>query len=244
MKLSFVIPAYNEENYIGQCLQSIFDETRGKGYDMEIIVVNNASIDRTKAIALSFPGVKVVDEIKKGLVQARKAGYDAASGDLIANIDADTRMTPGWVDTVLAEFTDPQVVAFSGPFIYYDMPLKIRMMVRLFYCAAYVTYLLNRYIWNVSSILQGGNFVFRKSAFIQAGGYNHNFTFYGEDAEVAKRLHKVGKVVFSFSLPIYTSGRRLREEGLLKTGFKYSINYFWTIFFRKPFNKKYKDIRT
>ncbi len=93
-------------------------------------------------------------------------------------------------------------------------------------------------------MLQGGNFVFRKSAFVQAGGYNHKFTFYGEDAEVAKRLHKFGKVIFSFSLPIYTSGRRLREEGLLKTGFKYSINYFWTIFFKKPFNKKYKDIRT
>lgn len=129
MKLSFVIPAYNEENYIGQCLQSIFDEAKGKGYDMEIIVVNNASIDRTKEIALSFPGVKVVDEMKKGLVQARKAGYEAASGDLIANIDADTRLTPGWIDEVLSKFNDPQVVAFSGPFIYYDMPLKIRMMV-------------------------------------------------------------------------------------------------------------------
>ncbi len=132
MKLSFVIPAYNEENYIGQCLQSIFDEAKGKGYDMEIIVVNNASIDRTKEIALSFPGVKVVDEMKKGLVQARKAGYEAASGDLIANIDADTRLTPGWIDEVLSKFNDPQVVAFSGPFIYYDMPLKIRMMVRFY----------------------------------------------------------------------------------------------------------------
>ena len=53
MKLSFVIPAYNEEKYIGQCLQSIFDEMKGASHDVEIIVANNNSTDRTKEIALS-----------------------------------------------------------------------------------------------------------------------------------------------------------------------------------------------
>ncbi|MCX6796394.1 MAG: glycosyltransferase family 2 protein [Candidatus Falkowbacteria bacterium] len=243
MKLSFVIPAYNEEKYIGQCLQSIFKEAEGKNYDLEIIVVNNASTDLTKEIALSFPGVRVVDEPRKGLVQARSAGYRVAQGDLIANIDADTRLTPHWIDKVLAEFTDPQVVAFSGPFVCYDMPLWINIITRIFYFFAYLTYLFNRFILRISSMLQGGNFVIRKSAFEQVGGYNHNFDFYGEDTDVARRLHKVGKVVFSFYLPMYTSGRRVREEGVFKTAFLYSINYFWTIFFKKPFNKKYKDVR-
>lgn len=244
MKLSFVIPAYNEEKYIGQCLQSIFDELKGSSYDTEIIVVNNNSTDKTKEIALSFLNVKVVDESQKGLVNARRAGFEAASGDLIANIDADTILTDGWITKVMDKFQyNQKLVGFSGPFIYYDMPWRINLLVRLFYYLGYITYFFNRRVFKISSMLQGGNFIFKKSAFAQVGGYNSNFDFYGEDTDVAKRLNKVGEVIFSFSLPIYASGRRLKEEGLLKSGFKYSINYFWTIFFKKPFNKKHKDIR-
>jgi len=245
MKLSFVIPAYNEEKYISQCLQSIFNELEGKLYDVEIIVVNNSSTDKTKEIASAFSGVTVVDEAQKGLVNARKAGFAVATGDLIANIDADTILTHEWIEKVLDKFKyNSDIVAFSGPFIYYDMPLRINVLVRLFYYFGYITYLFNSHFLHVSSMLQGGNFVFRRAAFEKIGGYNDKFVFYGEDTDVAKRLSKVGKVIFSFKLPIYASGRRLRKEGILKAGFKYSINYFWTIIFRKPFNKKYTDVRT
>jgi hypothetical protein len=50
-------------------------------------------------------------------------------------------------------------------------------------------------------------------------------------------------VVFSFALPIYTSGRRLKGEGMILAGAKYVINFFWTIFFKKPFTKNFNDIR-
>ena len=92
-------------------------------------------------------------------------------------------------------------------------------------------------------MLQGGNYVVRKSAFEKIGGFNENFDFYGEDTDVACRINKVGKVKFTFKLPIFASGRRLKGEGMFKTAAKYGINYFWTIFFKKPFNKKYIDIR-
>ena len=61
MKLSFVIPAYNEEAYIGKCLGSIERELRGARYDAEVIVVNNASTDRTKTIAKGFAGGRIVE---------------------------------------------------------------------------------------------------------------------------------------------------------------------------------------
>ena len=95
MKLSVVIPAYNEEKFIGECLQSIFHEIEGKNYDLEIIVVNNASTDNTRDIVASHPKVKLVDEPDKGLVKARRAGFLASKGELIANLDADTRVTAG-----------------------------------------------------------------------------------------------------------------------------------------------------
>ena len=101
MKLSFIVPAYNEEDLIGKCLESILKQAASRLGDIEIIVVNNASTDKTREIALSFPGVIVVDEPQKGIVHARHAGFLASSGDLIANIDADTMLTPGWINKIL-----------------------------------------------------------------------------------------------------------------------------------------------
>src|ERR1700678_1258174 len=108
MRLSFVIPAYNEETYLPACLESILAQTQGMGDSVEIIVVNNASSDRTREVALGFPGVQVVDEPRKGLTFARQAGFAASLGELIANVDSDSRLTPGWVANVLSAF-DAQV---------------------------------------------------------------------------------------------------------------------------------------
>src|SRR5690606_40953631 len=64
MKLAFVIPAYNEEALIGKCLDSVVAEIARAGVDAQIIVVNNASTDRTGEIARSYPSIRVVDEPK------------------------------------------------------------------------------------------------------------------------------------------------------------------------------------
>ena len=139
MKLSFVIPAYNEEEYIGECLEAIVAQKQGLPYDIEVIVVNNNSTDRTEAVARRYPGVKVVEEKEKGIVRARRAGYQVATGDLIANVDADTRIPRGWIRRVMDSFADdPKLVALSGPFIYYDTPFKVRFFTRLFYYFAFI----------------------------------------------------------------------------------------------------------
>lgn len=243
MKLSFVIPAYNEEAYIGKCLDSIFRELKGKNYDCEIIVVNNASTDKTKKIALSYKGVKVVDEPKKGLVNARKAGFLAATGDLIANVDADNILTPGWIDLIFKEFTKHEkLVALSGPNVFYDLSKGINWFIRLFYAYAFMAYLINRYIFRKGSMLQGGNFVFKKAA-LDMVGFNVKYQFWGEDADLARRLHKVGQVKYTFLLQMYSSGRRIATEGPMTMSTKYVGNYLWTFLFKKPLSKDVMDIR-
>jgi len=244
VKLSVVIPAYNEAEFIGDCLNSILHEIEGKNYDLEIVVVNNASTDQTREIVASFPKVKLIDEPSKGLVKARRAGYLASKGELVANIDADTRITRGWFDKVFSEFSkNEKLVGLSGPFIYYDLSKQVNYGVRLFYYAGFVTYLLNRYIFKVSSMLQGGNFVIKRTALEAIGGFNEEFDFWGEDTDLARRLIKAGEVKFTFDLPIYASGRRLEKEGIAKTGGRYIINYFSTIFFKKPYETVVKDFR-
>jgi cellulose synthase/poly-beta-1,6-N-acetylglucosamine synthase-like glycosyltransferase len=244
VKLSFVIPAYNEEALLSQCVHSIVEQLAQEGMDAEIIVVNNASTDRTREVAASFPGVRVIDEPRKGLVRARQAGFLAATGDLIANIDADTMLTPGWIAKVHARFLrDPALVALSGPCIYYDLAAPVRVCAHLFYALAFVSYLTTRFVLNRSSLLQGGNYVIRRDALQAIGGYNTAIEFYGEDTDAAYRLHHIGKVVFTLRLPIYASGRRLAAEGVLTAGVTYSLNYLWVVLFQKPFSKGYRDIR-
>lgn len=248
MRLSFVIPAYNEEQYLPACLESILSQTRylpnyGKGF-VEIIVVNNASTDNTKQVALRYPGVRVVDEPRKGLTWARQAGFLASTGSLIANVDSDCRLTPGWITQVLNTFDkDPRLAALSGPLVYYDLTPTQRFFVRVFYMTAFLTYVINRWVLRVGSMVQGGNFVLNRWALETIGGFNLDISFYGEDTDIARRLNSVGKVRFTFGLKILSSARRLKHEGILTIAARYTINYFWTIFLKRPFTPTHIDIR-
>jgi glycosyltransferase involved in cell wall biosynthesis len=262
MRLSFVVPAYNEEAYLPACLESICEQIRTLPTGTcEIIVVNNASTDRTREVALRYPGVTVVDEPRKGLTFARQAGFAASTGALIANVDADSRLTPNWVSKVLTTFAEAEasaaaksnaaakpetqrpLVSFSGPLVYYDLTPRQRLLVHVFYMTAWTTYAINRYILRVGSMVQGGNFVVSRASLEAIGGFNTAISFYGEDTDIARRLNDVGEVRFTFDLKMSSSARRLKSEGMLTMAARYSINYLWTTFFKRPYTDTYIDIR-
>jgi glycosyltransferase involved in cell wall biosynthesis len=250
MRLSFVIPAYNEEAYLPGCLDSILEQIPPHLRDAtEIIVVNNASTDRTREVALRYPGIRVVDEPRKGLTFARQAGFAASSGELIANIDSDSRLTPGWIGIVMKAFSEAPrnprrpLASLSGPFLYFDLTPRQRVFVHVFYLMAWCTYAINRYVLRVGSMVQGGNFVLRREALEAIGGFNTAISFYGEDTDIARRLNQVGEVRFTFALKMYSSARRLRNEGMLVVAARYSINYVWTTFLKRPFSNTHVDIR-
>lgn len=248
MKISIVIPAHNEEKYLGNCLESVIKEIKHfrvtglahqTNFDSEIIVVNNASTDQTKKVAKNYPGVVVVDEPEKGLTKARQAGLEQTSGDLIANIDADTMLPSGWLEKVFKEFSaHPHTVSLSGPFRYYDLEgFKKFVAETIWKISAPPAYFFTGYM------ILGANFVARKKALLEIGGFDKNIHFYGEDTDLARRLSKLGKVKFSLDFFIYGSGRRLAGNGFLKTELLYGMNFLWEVLFKKPFTKTYKDIR-
>jgi cellulose synthase/poly-beta-1,6-N-acetylglucosamine synthase-like glycosyltransferase len=244
MKVSFSIPAYNEETVIAQCIQSVLAEIERSRVTAEVVVINNASTDRTKEIASSFPGVRVIDEYKKGLTHARAAGMHATDGDIIANVDSDTMLPPGWLTFVVKKFTaDERLVALSGPFIYYDLSVFDRALVRFFYGIAYLFNLFTYYVLRAGAMLQGGNFVIRRTALERIGGFDTTISFYGEDTDIACRLAKAGNVLWTWQLPMYTSGRRIKIEGIALAAWRYTLNHFFVVFFKRPATKCYKDIR-
>lgn len=242
MNVSVVIPAYNEAENIAECLQAVKKEVQRSGVETEIIVVNNASTDETASIA-EREGVMVVTENRKGITFARSAGFAASTGELIVNVDADTRMPEGWFSTAIPQFTDSKIVAVSGPLVYYDAPAYMRFFTHLFYRVGYAINYINGILFRRTSLLQGGNFIVRRTALESIGGFDTSISFYGEDIDIGRRMSRVGKVVFLFSLPMNTSGRRLMKEGLLKTGLTYAINFFSITFFKKPHTKTYTDVR-
>ncbi len=234
MKISFVIPAYNEEAYLHDCLASIVRQM--PGHDAEVIVVNNASTDLTGEIARSFPGITVIDEPRKGLSQARHTGYEASDGDLIANVDADNRLPDGWISNALSAFQkNNNLAVYSGPLEYYDMSAMINVLVKIYYSLAWV-------LARVGPMAQGGNFIVRRSALKKIGGYNTAFDFYGEDTDIARRMSKVGDVVFSLKLPMKSSGRRFKKDKIVLP-FRYLINYLSTLATGRAITKKYNDVR-
>ena len=236
MTISLIIPAYNEEKYLPDCLESV--HAHGAGL-FEIIVVNNASTDGTVHVAQSFPGVRVVTENAKGLTKARQCGLREAKGDILAYIDADTKMPAGWVEPIERAFAgNERFVCVSGPYIYYDLPFTKKHLVRLWWLIlAYPTYLVSRFM------VVGGNFAAKKSALLAIGGFDTTISFYGEDTDIARRLHNVGKVKFMPSFFMYTSARRLAGDGFFMTAARYFANYLSIAILKRPVTGEYRDIR-
>lgn len=237
MKISVIIPAFNEEKYIKYCLESI--TANAPACLLEIIVIDNACTDNTAKIVKKFKNVKVVRENKKGLTCARQKGLITAKGDLLAYVDADSVISNQWFNIVRREFRkNRELVCLSGPYIYYDLP-NWRKKVAI----AYNNYFLASVSKLSKHMVLGGNFVARREALLKMGGFDTQIKFYGEDVNIGRRLKKIGEIKFLKEFYILTSARRLKSEGMIKTGATYAANYITESIFEKPLTKKYKDIR-
>lgn len=237
LKISLVIPAFNEEKRIGACLESIIKNSNNR--DLEIIVVDNGSTDKTFDIAQSFLGVKVVKENQKGVMRARQRGVDESTGDIIAFIDADNLITQNWLEIVIKEFeTDPSLVCLSGPYKYYDLSKSKSLFMAFGWHV--VVFTISKLIGYMGNF---GNMILRKDTLGKMGGLDTSIAFYGDDTNTAKRASYFGRVKFSRKLVIESSGRRFENEGLFKTTIVYAWNFFGEVFLNYPLTKNYKDIR-
>ncbi|HQG71141.1 MAG TPA: glycosyltransferase family A protein, partial [Rhodoglobus sp.] len=115
-RVSVVIPALNDSPMLANCLRALAAQTRLAD---EIIVVDNGSTDDTAAVALAA-GALVIEEPLRGIFPATAAGFDAATGDLLARLDADSVPPADWLQRVVTAFEDdPDLAALSGPGDFY-----------------------------------------------------------------------------------------------------------------------------
>lgn len=235
MKISVVVPAYNEEKLIGQCLSTTL--SAASGFDVEVIVVDNASTDATSRIASTFPGVKIVLEKTQGVLFARQRGFQESTGDIVAFIDADSKVPIQWFHTICTAFIAEDIACLSGPYFYYDVAWWHTILVKVWYLCARVLYMMTGYM------LTAGNCAVRRNVLEKIGGWDTSIVFYGDDTDLARRAHRCGKVLFTKDFYMMTSGRRLLHMGILKTAFLYGINYFSVVIFNRPCTSPYKAFR-
>lgn len=126
--VSIVVPAYNEEAVIERCLRAIVRQSVPAS---EVLVVDNRSTDGTREavqrVIDEHPrvGIRLLrQDRRQGLVPTRNLGMDAATGEVLGRIDADTVLKPDWVAQVSRVFADGVMDAVSGPVEYYDLPLR------------------------------------------------------------------------------------------------------------------------
>lgn len=238
-KISVVIPAHNEAALIARAVHSV--KSQDYPGEFEVLVVDNASTDRTSELAAQA-GARVIPEPKRGLPSARDAGYRAATGDIVAYMDADSVAPKDWLRSFLEPFADPKVAAVSGVF---RLERAKRFWDRCYLKFHYGFYepLLIRLLKFFSGIVPctGPNFAIRKTALDSIGGFDTEIPFWGEDLAIAMKLRKAGKVV-RIPFAVTASARRYDEQGVGKPFFIYSINTIWVLLFKKSFSKDFGEI--
>jgi mycofactocin glycosyltransferase len=234
-KVSIIVCGLNVEAYIGECLQSIHDQTYPAKF-RETIVVDDGSKDNTSAVALSYGARLIRFAENKGIPAARNAGLEAARGEYVAYIDSDCVAEPTWLETILAAFDDPRVVVAGGKVAAYSRnTISERYMEAIGYgnpareaqgagivarLAGYVRTMTNPILFETRPIEVSGvytaNVIYREDALQGIGGFDERLRS-SEDSDVCSRLRaEGGKVLYVPGAEVQhrhyaTLGKVLRE---------------------------------
>lgn len=205
MKISVIVPAFNEEKLIGATLQGIRSSAESfskRGWESEIIVCNNNSTDATAALA-EAAGARVVFEPVNQIARARNTGAAAATGDWLIFVDADSRPTPELFADVAQQIAGGRCMA-GGSTVCLD---------ERHFMADVTTggwnWLSRKRRW------MAGSFIFcEASAFGALGGFSLEL-FASEEIDFSKKVNKLAaeqgrEVVILHRHPLLTSARKVR----------------------------------
>ncbi len=170
-------------------------------------MVDNNSTDKTVEIAKSYKFVTLIHEKNQGLIPSRNRGFDAAKGDLLARLDADSVIAPNWVEEALSQMSQPDVVAITGPGKTYVLSNLIP------WHSAFWSRL---YFWHMYSVLGfqvlwGPNMVIAKDMWQKVKGQaSTDDTEVHEDQDLSILIRAAGhSVKYDKNLVITTDGERL-----------------------------------
>ncbi len=232
-KVSIIIPTLNEEKYIGNLLNSI----RSQSYkDIEIIVVDSNSKDKTREIAKKF-GAKVINIKKRGIGLARAIGAEKSKGEYLFFTDADAIFSKDIVKNYVEYFSSKDCVGATGPLKPYDYT---SLSYRLFY-DVWINWLVKTAIKLNFAAAYGSNLFVRRKEYFECGGINKNLNT-SEDLDLARRISKHGKFCFIDDCVMNVSARRIKNYGILRYS-KFALFNAIRFYISGNSARKYKPIR-
>ena len=207
MKISVIIPVYNEEKYIKACLDSLINQSRKAD---EIIVVDNNCTDKTVTIVRRYEQVTLINEKKQGITPARNTGFNRASGEIISRCDADAILPKDWVEKIEKDFKqDNEIVALTTYFKLYDISIIGNSLL-----PAKVYYYFANLILNNFSLV-GFSLAIRKNVWNQVKkDLCKNDHRVHEDIDLGIHVRKYGKIYLDKTLVVKMSGRRIKYNPL------------------------------
>lgn len=229
--VSIVIPTLQEEKYIGSLLSKLANINK----NVEIIVVDGGSTDKTVEIARSFTD-KVFILRERGIGRARNYGAGKASGDIIIFVDADMDLPDNFLKKVLSAFIgDRRVVGLTCTIMPRDpLPHEITFF-RLYNLAFWAASLIKPH-------LRGQFLAVRRDAFMKVGGFREDLPCC-EDHDLAFRLSRIGRVIFLKDLIVYESMRRFRGKGLLNVLKTWARDYMALLIMKRTISRSWEPVR-
>ncbi|OGM11535.1 hypothetical protein A2W13_03050 [Candidatus Woesebacteria bacterium RBG_16_36_11] len=229
--ISVIIPAYNEEGFLPRCLDSLMKQDLDRKL-FEIIVVDNASTDKTPDVAKKYP-VKLIHEAKLGVTIARQRGVDSSQGKIIVSADADSIYPPRWLSRINEDFKKhPDAIAVVG-WIYFDnTPVVFNV---LFALSQELNATIKRFFGKFPLVF-ATNFAFKRSAFKKIGEYPLYLPELGDQQYLLRRFQNIGKVLIDKKMFCTTSGRRHSSavrDIIIYNGWHRIFGYFVNSTFKK-----------
>ncbi|HSQ94434.1 MAG TPA: glycosyltransferase [Methanoregula sp.] len=206
--ISVIIPTFNEEENIAQCLVSLSHQTVPRN-EYEIIVVDGGSKDATCEIAEKYAD-RVFLQTSRKVGGARNDGVMAAKGEIVATTDADCILPPDWIGRIDEDFKNPGIVQVYGPVYPIEEGLGNQFSLLLANTFSRIGYYSKTFYYTL-----GCNTAFRKDAFKEAGMYRCIDA--GDDLEIAMRLKDLGRIYFDNRLRVGFSMRRYQKFGTFQS---------------------------
>ncbi|WP_454048671.1 glycosyltransferase family A protein [Cellulomonas sp. Marseille-Q8402] len=204
LRISLVVPALDEADRLPRCLASVAAQTRQPD---EVLVVDNGSTDATAHLAAAA-GARVVHEPVRGIWPAAATGYDAATGDVIARVDADSVLPPDWLERVERLLAgDPSCDAVTGPGRFRGLRRLPGGLAHLLYMQTY--FLLGGLALGGPPVF-GSAFAVRASAWHAARSQVHRDDDVHDDLDLSFHL-RPGSIRYDDRLTVSISARPLRS---------------------------------
>ena len=196
-------------------------------------------------MARAIPGVRVIDEPRKGLVVAREAARRAARGDILAYVDADCRVPLQWLERVESRFAARDgLVGVTGSYRFYDWDWSGRALIRAYdMLVAPPTHAFVHRALGIGAIRYGGNFAVRRDTLDRIGGFDCRIEFHGEDTNLGRRLTPHGAIEVRSDCWLWTSARRYRALGKSRVLRLYVRNFWSEILRHRPADRDHIDVR-